>query len=413
MSEATQATLGSMIVDNDCIAEIADKLTLDMFPEIEDRQIWTAILALHDEGSAVDLLTLRDKIGKGVIDIPYVIKVCESMPSSASVGHYSDIVVEDYRSDEVTRLGEDVTRISQSEETASDKLVLVDKAFRSRTEFDKAEDDHIGDIAGKVVFGKDGSSRIPVGLNAIDNIIIGAEPTDYIVVAGRPGMGKTSLMVDICTSMSGIRGIPVSLYSCEMSPQQIVKRMCSALSGVPLFRVESANGFPLSDDIENLNKAAKQISSCPMYIKATGGITPSRLKRMIANDKRKYGIQMAFVDHLHLMRADKPTGNGYQDLTSISRTTKQIVLETGVPIIMGCQLSRTEEAKEPRLMDIRGTGAIEEDADIVIAIHRPSYWTNEPDTEAWFHVLKGRHFGTGVGEAEFHGNVTSFCDKTY
>jgi len=405
--EAELSVLCSMILKNEAIGVVGEKLTSKMFTNQYNRDVFDKMMELDAKGIPVDEVQLQ------TINVPmkYIADLFDYEPHGESAEYHADIVLESYRKAEVKRLAQDLAAITSGSGTASDWIVEADKAFRDRTEFNEAEKEHVADIVETVKFGKDGSNRIPTGFNGIDDTILGVDITDYVIIAGRPGMGKTSLMVDILTDISGIRGIPASFYSCEMSPQQIVKRMCSAISGVPLFRVESKNAYPLEDDVPKLEQASRQISTCPMYIKSAGGISPSRLKRMIANDRRKYGVKIAFVDHLHLMRADKPTGSGYQDLTSISRAVKQIVLETGVPIIMGCQLSRTEEAKEPRLTDLRGTGAIEEDADIVIGIHRPSYWTMEPDIDAEFHILKGRHFGTGVGEAEFHGQITSFQDK--
>lgn len=410
MIEAYEAVLGSMILDNDCIVEVAEKVTSDMFPDMNLRNIWNAIISLNDRNMVADDVTIKAEMGDNW-DRDAFVSTMESVCHASSANHYAGIVLEAHRKVEVTSLAGDVTRITSGDGTASEWITEINEACKQRLEFDEDIDEQIGDVAKELTFDPKDSNMLPTGFNAIDDTIIGMKTTDYVVIAGRPGMGKTSLMVDIATDLGGVRGIPVSFYSCEMSPSQIAKRMCSAISRVPLFRVESPNSIPLDTDRPNLLAAAKQLEHCKMYIKSAGGITPSKLKRMVSNDIRKYGIKVAFVDHLHLMRADKPTGNGYQDLTSISRSIKQIALEVGVPIVMGCQLSRTEEAKEPKLQDVRGTGAIEEDADLVIAIHRPCYWTGIKDNEAFFYILKGRHFGEGVGEAEFHGELTSFSDK--
>jgi replicative DNA helicase len=414
MSEATQALLGSMIIDNECIAEVAEKVTLDMFLDHKDRQIWDAVISLNDSGTDVDLVTIRDRIGKGIADVQYLIAVCESMPSAASANHYAGVVIESHRKAEVASLAIDLKRIASNPGTADEMIVEADKAFRDRTEFDtNDEDDHIGEIASKITFKPDESCRIPTGIKAIDDWIIGIECADYVVIAGRPSMGKTALMCDIVAKMSWDRKIPVAFYTLEMTPTQIAKRMCSARCNVPLRRVEDPNAIALTEDRPYLLEAARQLNDCPMYIKSAGGLSPSKLRRLIANDKRKHNIQMAFVDHMHLMKADKPTGNPYVDRSSISREMKPIILDLGVPIILGCQLKRTDTPDPPKMTDIRGTGAIEEDADVIIGIHRPSYWTDDPDLEAWLYTLKGKHFGTGKSELEFHGDITSFCDKRY
>ena len=408
-----EAILGAMIIDPACIAEVANKLDAKMFPDHRHRLIWNAVLELDDDNSPVNLLTLRDKLGNDLDragGVNYLVNISELVLHGEANDYYCDAILEAYRKAEIRNYADDARRIASMELSSSEMTVELDKAFRKRTEVEEKEEEGVGKIAECVEFGKQ-TGGLVTGFDAIDDVIVRIHKTDYVVIAGRPGMGKTSLMTNIATNLACVNGVPVSFYSCEMSPQQIVKRMCSAISEVPLKRVESRYGMALPDDIPNLKKAARQLSSCPMYIKSAGGITPSRLKRSLLADVRRYGVKLAMVDHLHLMKPDKGTGNGYQDLTNISRSVKQVSLEVGIPLIMGCQLSRTEEAKEPKLMDIRGTGAIEEDADVVIGIHRPSYWLGDHGCEAHAITLKGRHFGTGRGELDFSGELTSFFNK--
>jgi replicative DNA helicase len=180
---------------------------------------------------------------------------------------------------------------------------------------DQREIDHVGEIAKTLTFKAGGSRRIPTGLTAIDDIIIGICKTDYVVVAGRPGMGKTALMLDIAVNVSWGNGFPCAFYSCEMSPEQLTSRMASSRSGIPLYNVEK--GFAKPDEIEMLKEAARQMQTCPLYIKSTGGLTPMALKRKISADKRKYNIKMAFVDYLQLMQPDGQVRSGYENITNI------------------------------------------------------------------------------------------------
>lgn len=409
--EAQAAVLGSMVLSQECIAEVADKLNVDMFSTVGLKYIWKALLSLDDKQIKIDLLILKNELGDKLSEIggiDYVIKVVETVPHAASVDYYSDIVLEYYRKAEIAKLGPQIDRIATSDVGVEVMYSEIAKAVETATvASDKKVVEHVGDVAKGIKFEEGGSNRIPTGYQAIDNIIVGLVESDLLILAGRPGMGKTALMADIASSMSWTRKIPTAFYSCEMRPEQIVRRMASARCRVPLYSVEK--GYASQDQRDMLYEAAKQMQDCPMYIKAAGGLTPSILKRRIMQDKRRYGIKAVFVDYLQLLRPDGGSRGQYEDLTSISRAMKQVVISTGVPMILGSQLKRTEDAKKPSLSDLRGSGAIEEDADIVLAIHRPSYWTpTQPDSEAYGYILKGRHFGTGVAPLQFTGNLTHF-----
>lgn len=404
--EAEQAVICSFIIDNECVALVSDILKPEMFLDCRNQKLYEDCLALSDIGSPINTLFLRDK----GTPAEYLGVIAEAACSSATVEWQAKLVLEEFKKSEIQKLGIEINRISRDDRCSEEMLVDVERAVKTYTEHDITQEiEHAGEIAKTISFETGGSERIPTGFRAIDDIIIGICKTDYMVVAGRPGMGKTSLMVDIATNLSWGNGRPTAFYSCEMSPEQIVSRMASARSSIPLYSVEK--GFATQDQRDLLYEAAKQMRDCPIYIKSTGGLTPLTLKRKIMADKRKYGIELAFVDYLQLMQPDGGSRSQYEDITRISRAIKQVVLQTGIPIVMGSQLKRIEEAKRPKMTDFRGSGAIEEDTDIIIGLHRPSYYTpGEPDSDAEAIIIKGRHFGTGIAELSFIGNLTHFTD---
>jgi replicative DNA helicase len=405
--EAEQSVLGSMILDNECISLVTEMLTPEMFMDATHRTIFTGVVDLSDQGIDIDIVQVRN-LG---VDAQVAVAICEVVPHAASVEHYAKIVIDSYKVSMLRSLAKEIENIAHTDIKPDDMIAQVQGMVTKHTDHDDSKVvDSVADIAKTISFEKGGAKRIPTGVTAIDEIIIGICKTDYVIVAGRPGMGKTSLLLDIAVNMSWYNGFPAAFYTCEMSPKQLVSRMASARCEVPLFRIEKGYATPVEKD--NMYEAARQMETCPLYIKKTGGITPMGLKRKISADKRKYGIKAAFVDYLQLLQPDQASRSQYEDITSISRAIKQVVIQTGVPIIMGSQLKRTEHAKKPTMTDFRGSGAIEEDADIIIALHRDSYYTpDEPDELAEAIILKGRHFGSGKADLRFIGSLTHFVDR--
>lgn len=294
--EAEQATLGSMIIDNECIPLICETLCADMFQDVHHRMIFEGIVRLNDGGIAVDLLQVRN-LG---VSATVAVQIGESVPSAASAEYYAKIVLESYKVTQLKALSEDIKRITADTIEPDEMIAKVQKSVTERTEHEDAKViDKVGDIAAGLSFECNGSKRIPTGFKDIDNIIIGIGKADFVIVAGRPSMGKTSLMVDISVNMSWYNGFPTAFYSCEMTPEQIAGRIASARSEVSLYRAEK--GYADETEKELLYEAARQMKDVPIYIKQTSGLTPSALRRRILSDKRKYGIKVAFVDHLHLM----------------------------------------------------------------------------------------------------------------
>lgn len=407
--EAEQAVLGSMMLDNECISLVCEILHVDMFQDPIHRIVFEGCVRLNDTDTPVDLVQVRN-FG---IDLHTVEQIAESVPHAASAEYYAKIVLETYKVTRLNELSAKIQAITSSGDTPDAMIAEVQKSVTEHTEHDDLKEiDHVADIGKTLSFEKGGSRRIPTGLKAIDEIVIGVAKTDYVIVAGRPGMGKTSLLLDIAVNMSWGNSFPVAFYSCEMSKEQLVSRMASARCGVPLFKVEK--GYASAEEKEMLYEAVRQMQDCPLYMKSTGGLTPSALRRKISSDKRKYNIQAAFVDYLQLMQPDGKTKSQYEDITQISRSIKPIIVQTGVPIVMASQLKRIEHAKKPTMTDFRGSGAIEEDTDVIIGLHRESYYDHEaPDAKDLAIVLKGRHFGTGEAEIVFDGKLTHFKDKLW
>jgi len=421
MSEATQAVLGSMVLDNECIAEVAEKLSqatggkpADVFDDIKEGQLWdkdiyNAILSLHDQGSTVDLLTLRNKLqsdGKD-IDTNYLVRVAEAVPSSASANYYADIAIEAYRSRQVTCLAQDLTRISQGLETASEKVVAADKAFRARTEFDGEEGGpkHTADI--KCSFEPDSNEYLQTQFPVLNDMTLGLGKGQLILVIAATSMGKSAFMLDVARHLGYSQDVPVAFFSCEMTNEENKQRMCCTICEVSY--VQAVKGYVNSDQKEFLYEAERQINMKPIYMDKTPGLTPSALKRKMANCIRKHGIKVAFVDHLHNMKPDRQMERR-PALAHISKDIKDIATDFEIPVVLGAQVNRsvaTRDNRRPCLHDIRDCGEVEEAADQVWGLYRPSYYGEEGDDELL--QLKGRNCGMGgVVPLMFNKELASF-----
>jgi replicative DNA helicase len=355
---------------------------------------------------AVDLLTLRDKMGKDA-DVEYTIKVAESVISSASATYYADIVLETHRKAQMVLLAEDVTRITKGTENASDQAVLADKAFRNRTEFDGEDSSrvmHVKEV--EVSFEPESIKHLKTQFPQLNNQIMGFGPTALIGVLGSTGMGKTSLMIDFLLHFGFYEEIPCAMFSCELTNQENMQRICCNLADQNFVSV--ANGYCTSDAKDKLYQKAAEAYTKPIYLNKTPGLTPSDLRRKLTSLHRREGIQIAFVDHLHNMNPGRKSEGRRLDLAYMVKEVKNIAVELEIPIVIGIQANRepAKDKRAPTLYDAQDCGEIEQSLDRCLIPFRPSrYGMDGPDTIA---EVKGRNCGTGAIEVEFIEDYSSF-----
>jgi replicative DNA helicase len=416
MSEAHAAVLGSMILDNECIAEVADRLTADMLPDHRLAQIWDAIMALDADSSTIDLLTLRDKLGKDKVEamggVEFLVRVAESVPSAASVMYYSDIVLETYRCAEMTRLGEDIVRIASGKETATEKAVLADKAHRIRTEFDVKDSSrvmHAREV--EVSFEVDDIKYLKTQFPELNAQIMGFGSTALVGVLGSTGMGKTSLMIDFLLHFGYHEEIPCAMFSCELTNEENMQRMCCNLADENFVSV--VNGFCNSDSKDNLYQKAAELHTKPIFLNKTPGLNPTDLRRKLTSLHRREGIQIAFVDHLHNMKMDKKSEGRLHDLAYMVKEVKNLAVELEIPIVLGMQANRkcAIEKRAPTIYEVRDCGEVEESCDRVLIPFRPARFGM--DGQDTITEGKGRNCATGPIKVEFFEHYSSFRNPSY
>ena len=421
---AEQAVLGCMLTNSSALSEVFSSIKIEDFYTEAHRLIFEAAKMLFDTGKPVDLITVTEALGSKVEmagGLNYLSKLAMSIVTTQNLSQYLKIVKD---SSSVRRLIEAANEIAEmgylNEEEAE---VILDRA--EQKVFAIAENrnnmgfSHIRDILinsiGNVEKLREAGGKIagiPTGFIDLDNMLAGLQKTDLILVAARPAMGKTAFTLNMAQHIAVNSKVPVAVFNLEMSKEQIVNRMiCSeALVENSKFRVGDLN----AEDCARLAQAIGTLSSAPIYIDDTAGIGISEIRakcRRLAQSEK--GLGLIIIDHIQLMQAGKSSDSRQQEISEISRSLKILAKELNVPVIALSQLSRAVESrqdKRPMLSDLRESGAIEQDADIVMFLYRDSYYNPESEKHnvAECIIAKHRNGETGKIELVYRGEFVRF-----
>lgn len=413
-SELEEAIIGAMLIDKRGLDEAMEILTSDVFFKQPHALIFDAISELFSKNKPIDLLTVSSELKRTEkLDLVggdfYLIQLTQKISSSAHIEFHSRIVLQKWIQRQLIKISSQIVEESYNED--ADALELLEDAYREygkisdlitlgkKIDFKKSVKDFLNKTAQK-------TKGVPSSLSKLDKKLNGYQNSDLIILAARPGMGKTALVLNEVLEC-GLRGIPVVFFSLEMSEKQIIGRMLSTVSGIDVTKV---NQMDLTHgEILHLKKCSDMLSELPIYIDDTGGISPIEMKIKANRLKRENGIKMIVVDYLQLMKVkNKKTGNREQEISEISQSLKNLAKELDVPVIALSQLSRSVEqrgsSKRPLLSDLRESGSIEQDADVVMFIYRPEYyhieqWDDEEhsstENQAEIEVAKYRNGETG------------------
>lgn len=367
------ALLGSMIIDPTIIGEV--NITEDAFTAFENRTIFMALKTL--EGQEVDLVILRDKLIKinkldDIGGIEYLVSIGESVPSAANFKHYCDIVknwqycrevnVAAERTIESCKNGEPVTDLIDKINMPSDGNVqLISESLIETVE----------NIEGR----KTGIHGVPTGFIELDNLLHGLRGGQFIIIAARPSMGKTTFALNIAEHISITEKMPVLFFSMEMAKSELVEKILNSQSGVGNDITMAGN---ISDkDIIAINEAAVAIQHSPLLLSDKCELTPQAIKAETRKAIKSHGIKAVIIDYLQLMTLSKTLGSKYADVSEISRSLKVMARDLDIPVITLCQLNRAANARSshrPMMSDLRDSGSLEQDADVVLMLHRESYY---------------------------------------
>jgi len=431
--DAERAVLGAMLLPDggrEAIPKVIEVLGDDPYGDIfykeAHQKIYNAILNLFEKNQPVDLVTATrelEQIGdlEKVGDVAYLDEMMDSVPTAANVEYYARIVKDESIRRRLIRAS--VQIYNDSFDNAEDIDVLLDGAERTVLDIRK-ENVLRGFIQLKKTI-KDTLNTIqdlynrkehvigtPTGFTELDLQTSGFQPSDLIIVAGRPGMGKSMFVQNIAQHVAGENKIPVGLFSLEMSHQQLVLRMLSAEANVDFQRIRT--GFLNDPDWPKLTLAAGRLYESPIFIDDTPGISIMELRAKTRRLKAEHNVGLIIIDYLQLMQSRGRSENRQQEISDISRSLKGLARELSIPVIACSQLSRAPESrpdKHPQLSDLRESGAIEQDADMVIFLYREEYYerdSSEKTGEAEIIIGKQRNGPTGTIKLSFRANCMRF-----
>lgn len=410
--EAEMAVLGSMLLNENAISVSAELLDIDSFYKDQHKRIFEAMLDLYAANKAIDLITLTDELKRKssleeVGGVSFLTALVNSVPTAANISHYVSIVRE--KSILRSLINNSTKIVSMCYESEGNISEVVDNA--QKLIFDISDQKHKGsyihlkeiikdsiEAIDKLYQKKSHVTGIPTGYIDFDIKTAGLQPSDLIIVAGRPSMGKSALALGIAEYVGVMEKIPVAFFSLEMSKEQLVQRLLCTHAKVDAHKVRT--GYLSPSDWPRLTAAAGKLSESPIFIDDTPAISVMELRAKARRLKSHHDIQLIILDYLQLMRGSASIENRQQEISEISRSLKSLARELNVPIITISQLSRAVERRDdhrPQLSDLRESGAIEQDADVVVLILREEYYNPTPDNQGIAEIIIAKQRNGPVG----------------
>ncbi len=418
-TEAEASLLGAILIDSDAIVKIADIISPDDFYDERNKYIYEAITKLYERHSPIDVLTLSDQLkAAGYLDAvggpAYLTELTNFVPTAAHVEQYADIVAQKAMRRRLIKASQDIVGIGYDEAQSLQELIELaeSKLFEVSQRHIKQDISSLESILAESFERLDelhkdkGTIRgIPTGFKDLDNILAGLQRSDLFILAARPSMGKTAFSLNLAHNIA-LKGHPVLVFSLEMSKEQLVDRMLAMESGVDAWALRTGN---LTDaDFEKIGQAMGTLSEAPIYIDDTPGITVSDLRTKARREAHQRELGLIVVDYLQLMSGGAKfggDGNRVQEISEISRGLKGIARELNVPLIALSQLSRSVESRSPQipqLADLRESGSIEQDADVVAFIYREDYYNPETERKNVTDILIKKHRNGPTGGVELY-----------
>ncbi len=416
--DAEKSLLGAVLIDEEVLADISEHVTTKDFYDKRHAVVYGAMMRLYEKHKPVDLLTLTDELQKKselevVGGSAYLTDLTNYVPTAAHAEAYAELVAQKAvrrrlikASSEISEMGFDEDHTTQEllEKAEAELFSVSDQSLKQdltsietilTDSFDRMEELHRnkGSLRG-----------VRTGYRDLDNMTAGLQRSDLIILAARPAMGKTTLVTNLAYNVATVAKQPVLFFSLEMSKEQLVDRMLADASGVDAWNIRTGN---LSDeDFSKLSEAMGDMAEAPIYIDDTPGLSVLEMRTKARRASHEQPLGLIIVDYLQLMQASgRSDGNRVQEVSEISRGLKLIARELNVPVIALSQLSRSVENRSPQipqLADLRESGSIEQDADIVMFIYREAYYNPDTDRENITDLIISKHRNGPVGKVELY-----------
>ena len=417
-TDAEMSLLGAALIDEEVLADISERVSTKDFYDKRHAMIYQAMMRLYEHHKPVDMLTLTDELKKKdelttIGGMAYLTELTNYVPTAAHATAYADIVSSKATRRRLIKASADISELGFDEETNIQELLekaeaelfsVSDQSLKQdlvsletilTDSFDRIEELHRnkGAIRG-----------VRTGYRDLDNMTAGLQRSDLIILAARPAMGKTTLVTNLAYNVATVAKQAVLFFSLEMSKEQLVDRMLADASGVDAWNIRTGN---LSDDdFSKLSEAMGEMAEAPIFIDDTPGLSVLEMRTKARRAAHDQPLGLIIVDYLQLMQASgRSDGNRVQEVSEISRGLKLIAREMNVPVIALSQLSRSVESRSPQipqLADLRESGSIEQDADIVMFIYREAYYNPETERENITDLIIAKHRNGPVGRVELY-----------
>ncbi len=425
--EAEAATLGALLLDPEALSAVIRYLRADDFYKTAHRKIFQAILDLFNHSEAIDLITLTENLKeKGQVEacggMAYVSRLTSTVPTSANVEYYAKIVQECSIRRRLSRIASGI--ISNSFEQSLDTSYIIEEAERDI--FEITERQHAGhykeakeviavtvEAIERLYHTKESYTGVPTGFAELDNLTSGFQASEFIVIGARPSVGKTALAMCMAANMSVRNKIPVGFFTLEMSSMALMQRLLSAEARIESTKLRT--GLLKPSDFHKLTEAAGKIYEAPLYIDDTPNLRLLDLRAQARRMKSQHSIAIVFVDYLTLITSEHMEIPRHEQIAEVSRSLKALARELEIPVVALSQVRRETEGKRPSLADLRESGSIEQDADVVIFLHRKRKEEafddendGQQDVETELNVAKQRNGPVGTIKIAFVAPYTKF-----
>ena len=432
--EVERAVLGALMNDRDAYAVVCEILSPESFYEQRNQLIYSAIRDLSIAEKPVDVLTVTDELERQgsldkVVGAIYIADLSNKVASSANIEYHARIIAHKFLARQLISFASDIETkafdgsmdIDDLMQDAEGSLFELSRRNMKKdyTQIDPVISNAV-EVIQKAAANKDGLTGVPTGYHKLDNITSGWQASDLVIIAGRPAMGKTSFALSMAKNIAADYKVPMAFFSLEMSNVQLVNRLisnCCEIQGSKIL-----NGQLKPDEWERLDKRLNNLIGSPLYVDDTPGLSVFELRTKARRLVRDHGVKIIMIDYLQLMNANGMRFSSRQEeVSTISRSLKQIAKELDIPILALSQLNRGVESREglegkrPQLSDLRESGAIEQDADMVLFVHRPEYYhiyqdENGRDLHGMAQIIIAKHRKGATGDVllNFRGEFTRF-----
>ena len=423
--EAEQSVLGGILIDNEALPKVLEIIEPNDFYRDNHKKIFLAFLELFENNTPLDIITVTELLQKkgeltNIGGATYLASLVDSVPTTANITHYAKIIKEKSilrsliaKATDIVNLGfeasEDVAEILDKAEEAIFSITQqrIQTSYYSIKEIIKQTFETIEELSSK----KDSVTGIPTGFIDFDRLTAGLQPSDLIIIAGRPVMGKTSFTLNIAQHAATRAGVPVGFFSLEMSKEQLALRMLCAEARINSQKIRS--GFLSERDWLRLTDAAATLSEAPIFIDDTPALSVLEIRAKARRLKSEHNIGLIIVDYLQLMKGKGRVDTREREISEISRSLKALAKELNIPVVAVSQLNRRVEEREnkrPRLADLRESGAIEQDADLIVFIYRDEVYNEDTPDKGIAEIIIGKQRSgpTGVVKLAFLDKYTRF-----